>query len=125
MLAQFDDQGGARVLTEVVFDLASNIKGGGTETGSGIPTVVHAHLSTDVSLAGAALAATEPAIDFTFANSRGASYTLFDLYSGGTISGSYSSIVMPGGFEGTLDTTGQDVILNVVPPDQGTLIVVH
>ena len=79
VLAQFDDLAGSRVLTSVVIDQASNIKGGGTEDGSGIPTVVHAHLSTDVSLAGAMLTSTEPAIDFTFANTRGASFTLFGL----------------------------------------------
>ena len=79
VLARFDDLGGARVLTSVVIDLASNIKGGGTENGSGVPTVVHAHLSTDVSLAGVALASTEPTIDFTFANTRGGVYTLFGL----------------------------------------------
>jgi len=53
------------------------------------------------------------------------SYTLFDLYTGGVISGSYSSINLPSGYSGILTTSG-DVVLEItaVPP-KGTIIIIH
>ena len=52
-------------------------------------------------------------------------YTLFDLYTGGVISGSYSSINLPSGYSGILTTSG-DVVLEItaVPPN-GTCVIVR
>lgn len=55
---------------------------------------------------------------------RGGDYTLFDL-SGGPITGSFSSIVMPPYYRGAIDTSSGDVVLKVKEPPAGTLLIVN
>jgi autotransporter-associated beta strand protein len=55
---------------------------------------------------------------------RGGDYTLFDL-SGGPITGSFSSIIMPPYYRGEIDTSSGDVVLKVKEPPAGTLLIVN
>ena len=50
-------------------------------------------------------------------------YTLFKV--GGTISGSYASISMPKGFNGVIDTSTGDVVLNVTALPEGTVLIIR
>ena len=75
---QFDDLGGALVLDSVVIDQFSSVIGGGTGTGTGVPTTMLAQLSCNIALGATPLTFTQAKILFTFPNTTSQSFTLFD-----------------------------------------------
>ena len=67
-LAQFDDQGGTRVLESVELSVLTHVIGGCQTNGSGIPTTIHAELDAVFSIGARRLVATEAVIGATLPN---------------------------------------------------------